>query len=118
MKQNLNSGDWVKVDELQWRKQLTETMFHLVEVRECPEEYIFVTGIIDISDYEKDINSYINGYGYKSVENMKSIYQNETNGVIAECIFESMCNMELTGFGGFDTETEAEESAIEYMRKQ
>ena len=114
-----DKGEWIKTDDLQWRCKVNNTTYHLVEVRERPDDYVFVVGIIDIEDYTEDeIKSYITGYGYESVGKMKEEYGEDTNGVIAECIFECTDIIELTGFGGFDTEDDAEKAAQEYIDRQ
>lgn len=118
---DLDSVDngWVRTDDLQWRKQINETSYHLVEVRETPSEYIVVSGIIDIEDYsEDDIRSCINSYGYDNMDAMKELYEEECFAVIAECLFEQTSEIELTGFGGFNDEDRAEKFALDYIDVQ
>ena len=70
----------------------------------------------DYDDDEKD--SIITSY-YSSMEEFKASYPEEDiNGILAECIFEQTHEIELTCFGFFETEDEAEEKALEYISKQ
>lgn len=110
---------WMKTDDMQWRKKISDKQYHLVEVRALPDGYIYVTGIIDLTDYtDKEILSYISGYGYASVEAMKKTYEENVDGVIAECIFECTAELELTCFGSFTSEDEAEAAAEKYIEVQ
>ena len=110
-------GDWICTDGgLQWLKQLNEKEFHLIEIREYPNGYNVATGVIDLNDYTKeDIEKCITGYGYKSISDMISQYKEDTNQVIAECLFEQESDMNLVGFW-VKTEEEAEKQAREYMK--
>ena len=113
------NAEWICIDGLQWRKQINATTFHLVEIREYPDGYICVSGIIDINDYDdNEKESIITSY-YSSVEEFKTSYPaEEINGILAECIFEQTHEMELTCFGLFETEDDAEKYALEYISKQ
>lgn len=110
---------WIKTDDLQWRKLINATTFHLVAVREQPDGYVYVSGIIDINDYDDDEKESIITSYYSSVEEFKASYsEEEINGILAECIFEQTHEIELTCFGFFETEDEAEEKALDYISKQ
>lgn len=113
---DLQSNKWVRTDDTQWRKQINETTFHLVEVREFPDGYIYVSGIIDLDDYsDAEKSSVITGY-YPSMEDFEESYpKEEINGILAECIFEQTPEIELTCFGPLDTEEKAEAEALNYI---
>ena len=112
--------EWIKTDGLQWRKKIDETTFHLVEVREYPDGYIYVSGIVDINDYADDEKESVITAYYHSMEEFKTSYpKEEINGILAECIFEQMHEMELTFCSSlFKTEDEAEIDALEYISIQ
>jgi hypothetical protein len=110
---------WKKTDGLQWCCRINKTTYHLVEVRESYEGFIFVSGVIDIEDYSNDdIQSCIKGYGYANIGDMRSIYKEDAEGVIAECLFEQTSEMELIVFNGFRTEDEAESAVEKYITAQ
>lgn len=85
-------GPWIRTDGLQIVRQLDSRVFELAEVQQAePGKYVVVKTIIDLDDYlEEDILDYIQGYGYKSIADMKRQYGEDTNQVIAECIFECL----------------------------
>ena len=113
-------AEWVCTDGLQWRKLINATTFHLVEVREYPDGYIYVSEIVDVNDYDdNEKESIIKSY-YHSMEEFKASYpEEEINGILAECIFEQTQEMELMFCSSvFKTEDEAESNALEYISKQ
>lgn len=113
------NAEWIKTDDLQWRKLINATTSHLVEVREQPDGYVYVSGIIDTNDYDDDEKESIITAYYSSMEEFKESYpEEEINGILAECIFEQTHEIELTCFGLFETEEEAETRALEYIAKQ
>lgn len=117
--EELGLTEWKKTDDMQWRRATGFLSFDLVEVREWPDGYIYVSGNINLRDYdEKEIVDYIDSYSYKSLSEMEEIYGDDTKGVIAECIFEQTQECELICFGDFKTEDEAAEAAQKYVEKQ
>ena len=111
--------EWIQSDDMQWRRATGFSSFDLVEVRKWPDGYIYVSGNIDLRDYdEKEIADYIDSYSYKSLSEMEEIYGDDTKGVIAECIFEQTQECELICFGDFKTENEAAEAAQKYVDAQ
>ena len=66
----------------QWVKKLSPTRF---EVLERPHHLILD---IDLKDYtETEIKDYISGY-YDSLEELREMYGEDSNMIIAECISE------------------------------
>ena len=78
-------------DCFQYQKALSETMFNMVQAFEMPEiGFVVVKGIIDLEDYtEKEIHDFVTAY-YDSVAHLEIEYGSKSNGIIAECIFESL----------------------------
>lgn len=117
--EELGLTEWKKTDDMQWRRATGFSSFDLVEVRETPDGYIYVSDSVDLRYYdENEITSFIEGYGYKSLSEMGKIYGDDTKGVIAECIFEQTQECELICFGDFQTEDEAAEAAQKYVENQ
>lgn len=117
--EELGLAEWKKTDDMQWRRATGFSSFDLVEVREWPDGYIYVSGNIDLRDYEeKEIADCIDSYSYKSLSEMEEIYGDDTKGVIAECIFEQTQECERNCFGDFKTENEAAEAAQKYVDAQ
>lgn len=117
--EELGLEEWKKTDDMQWRRATGFSSFDLVEVREWPGGYIYVSGNIDLHDYdEKEIADYIDSYSYKSLSEMEEIYGDDTKGVIAECVSEQTQECELNCFGDFKTENEATEAAQKYVDAQ
>ena len=110
-------SEWICTDGgIQWRKQLGEKEFQLIEIREYPNGFNVASGVIDLDDYTKEeITDCITGYGYESISDMTTQYGKDVNGVIAECLFEQESDMSLVGFW-VETEEEAEKQAREYMK--
>lgn len=86
-------SDWIctDLDNEQYGRQLSETRFEFKEKNrgliDYDEDEIIHFGV-DLSKYsDKEIREAISGY-YNSLEELKSIYGDDSNWVIAECIFE------------------------------
>ena len=109
-------SEWICTDGgIQWRKQLGEKEFHLIEIRECPNGFGIASGVIDLDDYTKEqITSCITGYGYESISDMTTQYGKDVNGIIAECLFEQANDISLVGF--WTEIEEAEKRAMKYMK--
>ena len=117
--EELKLTEWKKTDDMQWRRATGYSSFDLVEVRETPDGYIYVSDSVDLRYYdENEITRFIEGYGYKSLSEMGKLYGDDTNGVIAECIFEQTQECDLICFGDFKTEDEAAEAAQKYVDAQ
>lgn len=76
------------------------------------KSYTVKTALIDLNDYtekEKEIN--VSGY-YDSLETLRKFYTDDSDQVIAECIFE-----EMTDGNALTTEMMTEKEADEYIQK-
>jgi hypothetical protein len=84
---------WVCTDTdcFQYQKDLSETIFNMVQAFNISDTgFIIAKGIIDLDDYtEKEIECFVTAY-YDSVGHLKNEYGAKSNGIIAECIFESL----------------------------
>lgn len=108
---------WIRTDDLQWRRKVKTRVYDLIEVREEPDSYTVAFDRIDLDEFtEEEIYRYISGY-YDSVEEIKTQYGKDANGIIAECIFEQMTGVEIGScFGPYENEDEAEEKALEVIK--
>lgn len=110
---------YVNIDGLQWRKDISENEFSLIEIRTFgPNEFIVVCGDIDLCDYSQEqINNFISGY-YENLNDLKNHYDDhEVNCVIVECIFEQTSEEELVCFGPFNNTLLAEKYVINNLLK-
>ena len=76
------------------------------------KKYTVKTALVDLDDYiehEKECN--ISGY-YDSIESLREIYDDYSNQIIAECIFE-----EMTDGSASTTEMMTEKEADDYIQK-
>ena len=76
------------------------------------KKYTVKTALVDLDDYiehEKECN--ISGY-YDSIESLWEIYDDYSNQIIAECIFE-----EMTDGSASTTEMMTEKEADDYIQK-
>lgn len=100
--------EWVKTDDLQWRRKTGDTEYELIEVRDYGEHYVVVTGYIDLDDYtDEEKANYIKTYGYPTLKDVYEGYSDAADGVIAECIFEQTATNELRKFGPYFSEDDA-----------
>lgn len=76
------------------------------------KKYTVKTALVDLDDYtehEKECN--ISGY-YDSIESLREIYDDYSDQIIAECIFE-----EMTDGSASTTEMMTEKEADDYIQK-
>jgi len=109
-----NLNGYFKTDDLQWCKKVSDHEFDFVEVRSQlnPGEFDVVSGNVDLNDYSnEEIEEYISGY-YKDTAVLKDSYPDNWAQIIAECIFEQTHEVELTCFGSYASEDEAEAEAV------
>lgn len=113
----MNTTPWIKTDDLQWRKQIDNKTFYLVEVRVFSDHYGVVSDVIDLDCYDQEnIRDTITSY-YSSLDEFNSYYdKEERNGIIAECIFEITNQSAKNGFT-CETEDEAELLAEKYIEQ-
>ena len=94
-------------DGLQYQKRKNETAFYMVQMVKMPDDtFVVAYSLIDLDDYTDKIESYVTGY-YDSVAQLKETYGEKSNGVIAECIFESLPPIEYEHQWVAKTEAEA-----------
>lgn len=110
---------YFKTDDLQWCKKVSDHEFDFVEIRTNPKEgFNVVAGNVDLNDYSGDEQeAYVEGY-YKSLDDVKTQYPNDYAQIIAECIFEQTQEVELTCFGPYSSEDDAEKEAERYIKAQ
>ena len=78
--------------------------------------YIVKTACIDLKDYDThDRECAICGY-YESLEEVYEIYGDGTEQIIAECIFEQLCDGECSTYGMM-TETEVDKFIYNYIKE-
>ena len=111
---NINGWDCTDPDYFQYQKALSDTMFNMVQTFEMPDStFIVAKGIIDLDDYtDEEINGYVTGY-YNSLDDLKNQYGDNSNGIIAECIFESLQPMEYAYQFPAKDEEEAKKIVLE-----
>ena len=86
-------NEWILTDDdcCQYVKQLDKTVFKLIEVSVLgynDESAVYVE-TIDIDDFDEDsIQEVIKCY-YENIQEVKKIYGDSANQIIAECLFES-----------------------------
>lgn len=87
-------NEWILTDDdcCQYVKQLDKTVFKLIEVSVLgynDESAVYVE-TIDLDDFDDDsIQEVVKGYGYRDIQEVKEIYGDSANQIIAECLFES-----------------------------
>lgn len=106
-----NKNGWICTDDdyMQYCKKIGKNKFKFVEkvwLDLCRDDegypdkaYTVKSALIDLNDYTKDdIKTYITGY-YHSLDELKEMYGNDSNQIIAECIFEQMNDGSSTVYG-------------------
>jgi hypothetical protein len=83
--------EWVSTDDDQYGRQLSEKSFEFMEKNKGLLEYEedeFIKIQVDLKDYSNDqIESHISSY-YKSISELREVYGDSADWIIAECIFE------------------------------
>lgn len=86
-------GEWVctDLDTDQWGRQLGESLFEFKEKNRGLSEYEedeFIEIRINLDDYKQsEMENHISAY-YENIAEVISIYGEQANWIIAECIFE------------------------------
>ena len=81
------------------------------------KEYTVKTALVDLNDYsekEKEVN--VSGY-YDSLKALREFYTDDSDQVIAECIFEEMTDGSASTIGMM-TEKEADEYIQKYISER
>ena len=110
---------WILTDPdcYQYGKKLGDRSWWYIELREVgdfdsPFYWVYATQI-DLEYYTDDeVSDYITGY-YDDVEQIREIYGENANQIIAECIFECISAAEHT----FVKEMKFEADAIDFIHK-
>lgn len=90
-------GVWIQTDDSQWRKQISESEYRLIEVREYGEGYVPVEATVDLNSYTDDEIIEIMESYYSSWQNFYDSYEeDDRDEIIAECIFEQIETAELS----------------------
>jgi len=102
-------NQYVKTDDLQYQKALSQTEFSMKGAAELPGGvFIIYNATFDVSDYEDDKESIITCY-YDSMSDFEEAYPDHIlNAIFAECIFEQMLSEESVKTVVVNTEEEAE----------
>jgi hypothetical protein len=78
-------------DSNQYGRQISENVYEFKEKNRGLTDYEedeFIQIIVDLDDYNSDyIENCISAY-YSGIDEVKEIYGNDSNWIIAECIFE------------------------------
>ena len=89
----MHSSSWICTDSscFQYQKSLSDSIFDMIQAFEMPDgSFVVVKSIIDLSDYTgAEICDYVEAY-YDSLNALKSEYGDDSNRIIAECVFESL----------------------------
>ena len=114
----MDMNEWIRTDDYQWCRKIDSVHYDLIEVRLfSPDNYVVVTGEIDLYDYiEDDVLDIVQGYGYESFDEINKQYGDDAGQIICECVFEQTNEKELTTFGPFNSEEEAEQYALTIIR--
>lgn len=106
--------EWIQTDDFQWQRMIdnhyvddTYEMYQMVEIFLTDTEscYFAGGGTFELVDYKDDIDYCITTYGYDDIDDVKRIYGDDWEGIVAECVFE--CNFADFPVESFDTEKEA-----------
>ena len=108
-KDDISYNIWVHTDDAQWIKMVNTCAGDCVEVRLFTNDtYCVVSGRIDLYDYEdEDIQSCLETYGYKGVDDVKSQYPTKWTQIVVECMFEMTDTADLNYVSEFATIEEA-----------
>ncbi len=117
LEESAKKKEWLRSDDLQIVKELDEYRFDLAQVENypSPDSFVVVRSNIDLRDYsDAEIDSFIHGFGYDNLQDLKDSYGDKSNQIIAECIFESLA------FNEYDFMSEpfpSEKKAEDFLRQ-
>lgn len=82
---------------LQYCRCAAQDTFELIEMGECPEgsknSHYYHRGTVNVKvrleDDKEDVLNILNSFGYQSLGEVQTLYGEDANQIIAECIFES-----------------------------
>ena len=109
---------WICTDSCQAVKQNTENSFEVVEVvlvapktAKKVNHYGISQVSVNLDEFsEEGISHCLNSFGYESVEEVKKLYGESANQIIAECIAEMHPEI-------LDITFETEEQALKYIEE-
>lgn len=129
-------NNWICTDPdfSQYVKQLSQTQFHLIEMRLCsinPPLHEIYEDILDVDDYiyhngeegRKELENILNSYGYfyfypiKNHTSIQAIYKEKTYQVMAECIFEYYGSFQASQLTMVSTIEDGESFIRDYISK-
>lgn len=82
-------NSWVHMDDIQWVKQISDSVFHVLDGTRYPDgQYTLTDLVIDVSSYsQEELENHVSGY-YDSFESLKSEVGDEWRQIIAEIVAE------------------------------
>lgn len=107
--------EWIQTDDYQWQRTVddyyVDDTYEMYQIQKAPEyaerEFWFAGGgEFKLEWYDDDIDYDINDFGYESVAEIKRIYGDHWERIVAECVFE--CNWADFDIESFDTLEEAQ----------
>ena len=107
--------DFIQTDDYQWLRTVdtfyVDDTYEMYQIQKAPEyverEFWYAGGgEFSLADYKDDIDYDINVFGYESVAEIKRIYGDHWERIVAECVFE--CNWADFDLECFDTLDEAQ----------
>jgi len=106
----MSNNDFIQTDDYQWQRKSGDTyeMYQMVEHYLGNDKSVYFAGggTFKLADYaDDDIDYCIDTYGYDGIDDVKRIYGDDWEGIVAECVFE--CNWADFPVESFDTEKEA-----------
>lgn len=89
-------GEWLLTDDscYQHCQRISPTEFNCIQMISLPsgpmgDLYCVYQSMIDIDDYEEDVDDILQSFGYTSLERVKECYGEAWKQIIAECAFET-----------------------------
>lgn len=101
--------EWIQTDDFQWQRMIdnhyvddTYEMYQIMKAPEWVERELWYAGggEFKLSDYEDDILDNVQQFGYDDVADVKRIYGDHWERIVAECVFEcNWADWDLRSFG-------------------
>lgn len=105
----MSNNDFIQTDDYQWQRKSGDTyeMYQMAEIviTDSESRYFAGGGTFELADYADDIDHCIHSFGYDDVDDVKRIYGDHWERIVAECVFE--CNWADFDIESFHTEEEA-----------
>ena len=120
MPASINGWECTDPDGYQYQRKVEKRSFDMVQAFEMPDDSFRVCrSNIDIDEYSSaEIEDYVTGY-YASVDELKASYEEGcADGIIAECIFESLQPIDYDTSFVANTEEEARNLIIGELTKE